>query len=147
MELLIALGLFFIFSVGAVMASLAFLNMERLGGEDMQAGMYASAGLEIARSITARSFDDLPIVAGAGAEKNGDGVWQLAGTSDTSEQFTRVFSVEEVNRNDAGDIVSDGGSTDPDTKKVTVRVTWNAAPGEVRDVELDTYVTRFRDPF
>ena len=54
--------------------------------------------------------------------------------------FTRTAVMYNVSRDAADDIVSVGGTNDPDTKKFTVRLDWNTQAGS-RTLSSDTYLT------
>ncbi len=58
-----------------------------------------------------------------------DGSWVFqSGVSTTTVDgldFGHYFYVENVNRNEGGDIVTSGGDEDPSTQKVTVYITWS----------------------
>lgn len=57
--------------------------------------------------------------------------------------FTRTLVFESVNR-DANSNISESGSSDPDTRKVTATVTWTER-GNARSATLATYLTNFLD--
>jgi type II secretory pathway pseudopilin PulG len=53
--------------------------------------------------------------------------------------FGHYFYVENVNRDEGGDIVTSGGSEDPSTQKVTVYITWSGGGSEF---SLSEYIMR-----
>ena len=71
--------------------------------------------------------------------------WTLSATNPGPVQnvFTRTVTFHVVYR-DANDNISPTGTVDPNTRRVTVRVTWNQR-GQTRSVELETYLTNFLD--
>lgn len=67
--------------------------------------------------------------------------WSLATGTQTTGNFTRQVTIESVQRNSAGVIVTSGGSVDPSTKKITTTVAWsNPYAGSVTSSK---YVTRW----
>jgi hypothetical protein len=73
-------------------------------------------------------------------EKSGDvpPKWQLISGPETINGFTREIEFENVFR-DGNDNISESGSPDPDTKKVTVAVSWKD-----KEVKIATYFTNWR---
>lgn len=57
--------------------------------------------------------------------------------------YTRTIILTAVNR-DANDNISPTGTLDPDTKKITVTVSW-PEKGENKSISLETYITNFFD--
>lgn len=57
--------------------------------------------------------------------------------------YTRYFTIENVGRDDAGDIL-DGGADDPSTQKITAIVQWQQVGGVV-DARVVKYLTRSRN--
>jgi len=74
-------------------------------------------------------------------ERSGDTPpkWQLIQEEETVDGFTRKVNFENVQRDGNDNIVDSGGITDPNTKKVTVTVSWKN-----KIVELTTYFTNWR---
>ena len=56
--------------------------------------------------------------------------------------YTRTVVVEDVGRDGNDDIVTSGGTDDPNTKKVTATVTWTEA-GRNKESTITTYITNF----
>lgn len=142
-ELMLAGALFTVFASGVVEVLLFGLETNRLGEETTIATEYASAGLEAVRSLSAKSFDDLTLTAATGVDRS-SGAWVLSGSENTNGKYVRVITVTEVRRDGAGAIDEQGGSVDPDTKKVTVTVSWSVTPTRPDAVVLETYLTRFK---
>lgn len=65
--------------------------------------------------------------------------FQIGEATTTIDQvvYTSYFYVENVNRNEGGDIVSNGGLEDPSTQKVSVVVSWEGA-----SISLGEYIMR-----
>lgn len=145
LEILLAGALLLVFSAGATTVALAALDHTRLGEEEATAVRYASSGLEIVRSIRNRSFDGLSETGGSGTDVE-SGVWMLAGEDDSFGKYMRTIIVREASRDGDGNIVEEGGTSDPDTLLVTSRVVWDFTPSRREEVEISTYLTRFQDP-
>lgn len=78
------------------------------------------------------------------ATSTGDPVrWMALAGAGTSGGFTRTVRFETAQRNSDSDIVETGGTDDPDTKRVTVTVSW-VSRSQTHEVELRTYLTNWR---
>lgn len=73
-----------------------------------------------------------------------DHKWQATYTNIYIDgNFERSFKLQNVNRNDTNDdIVSSGGILDPDTKKLTISVSWLSRTATTTKT-LSTYITNF----
>ena len=146
-EVIVAMSIFIIIAVTAVTTIIGSFSTNRLGDEETKATLIAQEGLEAARSIKnqgwANPFLGTLCTSGCGVSISG-GVWSWLGSSNTSGNFTRIITVANVQRNGGSDIVTSGGTDDPDTKKVTSTVTWNFTPARNNTVSLATYLTNFR---
>ena len=69
--------------------------------------------------------------------------WQLTQGTETVNGFTRKAAFEDVIRDLNDNIVESGGVNDPNTKKITVTVTWQER-GNDRQIELLSYFTNWR---
>jgi len=69
--------------------------------------------------------------------------WSLAAGTETVGAFTRQLVVSDVYRNEAGIIVSSGGTLDPSTKKVDITVSWSEPVAD--SVSSSMYFTRYLD--
>lgn len=58
--------------------------------------------------------------------------------------FERRITVENVNRNASDDIVSSGGSNDPDTRKFNAMISWSERSGTTT-ITVSTYLTDMFD--
>lgn len=143
-ELILTAAIFLIFSGGAIFVVLHGFDLNRLGEEETRANQYASEGIEAARSIKNQNFNSLTNTASTGIIRNVSNVWSFSGTNNTSGKFTRTLTISSVNRDVSGNIVTSGGTTDPDTKKVTSTVSWAAGPTRNNSIALTTYLTNWR---
>lgn len=143
-EVLLAAALFAIFSTGIIGVVLQGFDANRLGSEQAIANQYASEGIEAARSIKNQSYATLVNSAGSGIARNGLGVWAFSGANNVLSKYARVLTVADVQRDAGGNIVSSGGTIDPNTKKVVSTVSWNVSPTRNNSVDLTTYLTNWR---
>lgn len=147
-EVVLAAAIFMLFSTSAIVVVLGGLNANRLGGEETVANQFANEGIEAVKSIKNQAYASLVNSAGIGVARPSN-VWVFSGASNTlthnvSDNYTRVIKVESVNRDGSGNIVSTGGTTDPDTKKITSTVSWNFNSSRPESVILSTYLSDWR---
>lgn len=69
--------------------------------------------------------------------------WQLVPGTETIGAFQRTIVFANVNRDGTNSIVESGGTLDPDTKKVTVRASWNHR-GQSYQTQASAYFTNWR---
>lgn len=137
-EVLVALA---IFSIIALIVSTLFLGgLESLSAGDQlsRATAVTQEGLDAVRSIRDNKWTDL-VNGDHGLDASG-GIWVLSGTSDTVDEFTRVVTISDVERDGSGNIVATGGTVDGRTKLITVTVSWSARGG-VQSTSASTYLT------
>ncbi len=148
-EVIVAMALFSIIAVVGVVTITGSFTTNRLGEEQTRATAFSQAGLEAARSIKNQGWDTDFIATnctGGCGVNSGGGSWVWSGVNNTSGPLTRQIVVQNVNRDVSGNIVTVGGTNDPDTKKVISTVTWNFSPTRSNQVQLSTYLSNFRKP-
>jgi len=147
-EILLAVALFSVFSVGAISLILQGWQMARLAQEGSVAKEYASEGIEAARSIRNQNFAALVNTGSTGIVQSG-GVWTFSGVNNTfdSSKFTRTIAITDVYRDVSGNILATGGTLDPLSKKVTSTVNWNISPTRADNSVISTYLTDWRSSF
>lgn len=69
--------------------------------------------------------------------------WQLLGGAETMGAFTRAVVFESAQRDANSAIVSAGGIDDPNTKKVTVTVSWTAK-AMTQEIAIMSYLTNWQ---
>lgn len=143
LEIILAVAMFTIFATGISMVILGGYKTNRLGNELSIASLYASEGLEAARSIKNTGYANLSQTAGTGIIPGASGSWQYSGTNNVLGKFTRVIAVEQVQRDGSGNIVQSGGTIDADTRRVVSTVNWNYDSTSPQSVSLQTYVTNW----
>lgn len=143
-EVMLAVALFVIFASGMAIVVISGLDNNRLGGEETIANQYASEGLEAVRSIKNQAYSYLQDSSGTGVIRNPGNLWAFSGANNTFDKYTRVITIADVFRDGGGNIVSLGGTLDPDTKKVTSTVIWNFSSARADSVVLTTYYTNWK---
>lgn len=144
LEIIIAMSILAILGGSAVIAMLGSFSTIRLAEEESQASMYALEGLEAATSI--RNQDWINLTNGNHGVSSASGKWVFSGTSDNPGKFNRNVIISDVYRlSQGGDIVQDPTKTlDPDTKKLTVAVSWNFSPSRKNTITLSRYLTNWQ---
>ena len=142
--------------ISGTLFSLAFVFLisDKLVAESsskIRANFIAEEGLEALRLLRDASWSSN--LAGLGVGTNYylsfntiSSVWSV-GTSNpgyVDGLYARTVTVENVNRDANDDIVSGGGTSDPDTKKFNVAVAWSARTGTTT-VTVSTYLTDMFD--
>ena len=154
LEVILAVALFMIFSTGAVTTVIQSYNANRLGTENTVASQFAAEGIEAVKSIKNRGYANLTNFNAVGLQRNNPGnYWEfkIEGTNNTlvhnsSDNYIRTVKLENVNRDGSGNIVTSGGTLDPDTKKITSTVTWNFNSARPETTTLITYLSDWRKP-
>lgn len=143
-EVIVALGIFLIIVTSSVIAVLASFSVTRLAQEKTQAVNLATEGLEAVKSIRNQNWDNL--VTGNYGVVNNNGVWSLSPQADLdpSAKFTRLISINDVNRDLNHDLLTTGGTLDPETKKISSQVTWNFTPTRFNTVTMTLYLTNWQ---
>ena len=157
-EVVLAAALFMLFSSAAVGVVLQGFSANRLGSEETIANQFAAEGIEAVKSVKNQAYTNLtvPNPTPRGVLRNASNVWEFEadGTDDrlthnASDDYIRQVKVESVNRDGippAGNVVSTGGTPDPDTKKITSTVNWNFNATRPESVVLTTYLSDWRKP-
>lgn len=142
-EIIIAVSIFVIIASGAVISVIGSFSTTRLAKEELIALELAKQGIEASQSIANQDWDNL-IVGTYGLSQNSN-IWSLSGTSDLdpSGKYTRVITIEPVNRNISGDI-SATGNIDSNTYLISSNVSWNFTPLRQNDITVKKYLTNWQ---
>ena len=140
-EVIVAISIFVIFASGSVVAVLGSILSSNLGGDESTAAFYAKEGISAVESIRNRSWNEL--TDGTYGLSNLGGEWSLNGASEVLGKYTRTITIDSIQRDTEGNIVS-LGSLDPNTKSVLSEVTWNVTSTRPVTVSLFTYVTNWQ---
>lgn len=140
-ELLVAMVIFALVGASIVMVVLDAYSSDRLGKEISEAYNFAQEGLEAVRTIRDRDFSLL--VNGEHGLKNTLGYWEFNGTNNIKGKYKRVIKIESVYRDAQGNI-SESGTIDSETKKVTSKVDWLFSPIRPQSISLSSYFTNWQ---
>ena len=141
MEVLLAMTIFALFSTAVFLLSLDTIQRDSKIELDNLALKYAEEGLEAVRNM--RDRDYLSLTNGDfGLSFNAD-TWSFVPAPETVDSdYFRTITVEDVYRDVSGNI-SESGTFDPDTKKVTSEVSWMLRGLYPRNVTLETYISNW----
>lgn len=110
--------------------------------EYLAAVLYTQEGLEAVTSIADRRFADLSV--GTHGLGTASGFYRLSGASNTWAPYVRSIDIAAVQRDGVGNIVTVGGATDTDTRRITSQVTWVRSWGGTGAVHLVQYFTHWQ---
>ena len=140
-EALLAIAVFGVLAAGTLSLVWEPLTAAGTTDERTRAMFLAQEGIDAARAIR---NDEWKVAAdGAHGIDKTSGKWVFSGTSDVDGIYTRVVTVDPVNRDGSGDIVTSGGTVDVRTKKVTSTITWNSIFGGNKSLSYETYLTNW----
>lgn len=142
-ELVIAGAIFIIFSSVFVMLLLQSLSDDRKNTEFSVATFYAKEGMEVVLSMAKEDFPSLGTLSAGGVEPNESKSWQFHEGGDSFGKFNRLITVEYANRNDGN--ISDDGSTDDKTMKISVTVDWESGSSQQEVISMSRYITHWNE--
>jgi hypothetical protein len=105
-----------------------------------QAELLLQEGQEVVRSVWSTGWLGID-VAGLRHPVINSGEWVLAPGSEDLGIYSRQIEINSVSRDTQGNIVTEGGTLDPATKKVTVIVSWDSPMA--RSISQTFYLTRY----
>lgn len=144
-EVIFALLIFFIFISGTLMLSFRAMKSTTRGIELNQIKQMETSSWEALQAI---AYDNWPTLTdGTFGLTSAGGKWALQADADiTADRYTRGITISSVRRDATScAIVENGGTTDPDTKKVTLTLTWPAEPTP-QSVTGERYLTNWKSP-
>jgi Tfp pilus assembly protein PilV len=126
-----------------------FVLANRLSGEagnKIRANFLAEEGLEVLRYLRDDSWSRNLAGLTAGTSyyisfNSGTSQWSIGTTNPgvIDSIYTRVITLENVSRDSSDNIVSSGGTNDPNTKKFNASMTWSER-GAIQTLLLSTYL-------
>lgn len=143
LEIILAIGMFTLIASSVVVLYLSSASANLRDIEKLQADMFLQEGFEAVRSM--RDYDYNSITNGDHGLTNSNGYWEFLGTLDVSSQYTRVMTVEDVERDDACAIVGSGGEIDSNSKKITGTITWDLEDGNTVSTSAVSYINKWTD--
>lgn len=137
-ELIVSLAVFMIIVAGVFSTLLGSLRDTVDNKSQTEGHFLAQEGIEAVKSI--RDNDWLDLADGTHGLTDGSGYWDFQGVSETIGDYTRSITIEGVNRDVSGDIVTSGGSLDPRTKKITTTIDWIGI-ASAQSIITESYLT------
>ncbi len=147
-EIVVASAVIAVALFGLLGAGQYYLRLARDTNRNVQAQALLEEGLEALRSMRDESYAaQISPLSTSGTTYylywNGS-LWRSTTTTQlVSGLFTRSFSVAAVSRDVNDEIVSSGGTNDPNTRKFTVSVTWLGSNGSTSQKTISEYLTNY----
>ncbi|MBU0646085.1 prepilin-type N-terminal cleavage/methylation domain-containing protein, partial [Patescibacteria group bacterium] len=138
-EVILAIAILGIGGTAIVMMLGNSYQSSQAASDRSEAGFLASQTYEAVRSIGQDAYNRL--LDGTYGLDDADGSWDFAATSDLIGRFTRQVVIETALRDPAGDL-SDVGSADIHTKKLTTTLDWDYL-GAAKTFESVDYFTNW----
>ena len=140
-EVVIAIAIFAIFTLGVFFLSLDTLQRDSKIELEKISLDYAQEGIEAIRNMRDREF--LAITNGDHGLQFQNDTWSfIAAPESIDSTFDRTITVEDVYRDVSGNIAG-SGTFDPETKKVTSEVSWNLRGVIPRTSSITVYVSNW----
>lgn len=143
LEIIVAIGVFSFIATSVVTLYLSANSSNLRDKERLQATSLLQETLEATRSIRDYSMNNL--TNGTYGLTQTNGYWELSGSSDTTGQYTRSVTIENLSRNSGCTIVSSGGSTDSVSKKITATVNWELESNNTTSQTAVSYLNDWRN--
>ncbi len=141
-EVLLAMAIFTIFATGIFYLSLDTIQRDTKINLNTEALLYAKEGIEAVRNI--RDKDYLLLTNGDYGLYLNAGNWEfIAAPEDINGFYERTITIEDVYRNELGEIDTEGTYLDPETKKITSEVVWYQKGIIPKSVSLVTYLSNW----
>ena len=134
-EVIVATALISILMLALVSVAQKSLDLSERSLKQVQASFLLEEGVEAVKTVRDNSWTNISSVT-TGVNQylsfdTGTNTWSLSSTPSTIDNvFTRTIVVDAVYRDGTDDIAS-SGTVDPNTKKVTVNVSWLSSFGTV----------------
>ncbi|MBI5421932.1 prepilin-type N-terminal cleavage/methylation domain-containing protein [Candidatus Peregrinibacteria bacterium] len=144
MELMVAIAIFATISAGV---AVPIIGSHLSGLEDrrtFRVNTLLTESWEAVRSIRNRNWSELS--DGAHGLNVGGGHWVFSGNSDIQDGISRVVTLSTAQRNVAGALVEVGGTPDPDTKKVSILLSWQPPYSDPRTLMVESLLTNHQAP-
>lgn len=142
-EILLAVTIFTIFSLGIFYLSLDTLRRDTNTVNSNEALFYAEEGLEAIRNM--RDINYLQLSNGDHGLAYSGGIWSFVEAPERVEDFyDRTITIEDVYRDGSGNIDSTGaGTLDPETKKVTSSLSWLQNGVIPKNITISAYISNW----
>lgn len=145
-EVVIVVSILGIVTVGLIFANIIYLKTASFTLASTKATLLAQEGVEAVKYIRSGGWDTKIGTLTSGATYylsfSTSTMWSSTTTEEVIDgRFLRSFVIEDVDR-DADDDIAQTGTNDPDTKSLTVSVSWPGATGTTTK-QIETYITNF----
>lgn len=144
MELILAVALFMIFSRGLAGTAIGGYLTSFENARMVKVNALLVESWEALHSIRDGNWND--IANGIYGLTMSGGHWALLGSSDEVDGYTRIITIADVLRDDLGNIVASGTNVDPDTKRISIELSWNDSAGQERSLYVESYLTNYVSP-
>ncbi len=142
-ELILSVGIFVIFSFGALGYLLTSYRVTQKDEEYLKAEIYLQDGIDIVNFLKRDAWNSMSdgryglVYSGA--------KWNLVLNSNEvlESKYTRVVDIASVNRDTNGDIALSGGILDPYSKKITVSLLWKLPNNIDQNLNRVSYLTNW----
>jgi Tfp pilus assembly protein PilV len=146
-EVIIATSIISVFLVTLVSVYNLYLTLSLSNIKKVEATFLAEEGIEVLRTVRDESWDGITAFT-SGVPYDvvfSGGNWQATTTINKLDGlYERRIVLDDVMRNGSSDIVESGGINDPDTKKITVTVSWSDKNATTTKV-IYSYMTNLFD--
>lgn len=143
-EILIAIFIFMIVLGALITANNLYFSGSSSNLKLVQATYLAEEGMEAARIIRDTNWtnlsallNDIPYYLYFDTASS---IWKATTTVSNIDFFNRTLELSAVNRDASGKIIVGSGTIDPNTRKVTISVSWNGQKGVITK-SMSTYLT------
>jgi|GEM_PF-3214254 len=144
-ELVVGIGLFVTIVTGAVILVIGSYDTNLRDDDRLKSDMYLQQGIEAVRAMRTYDPESLALNGTYGLSRAA-GYYEFSGASETLGKFTRTVTIAGLSRSITCDIVSSGGISDPNSKKVTVNVSWMRSSGAMASTSAVEYLQDWRKP-
>ena len=142
LEILMAISIFAIITIGIFNLSVDTVQNDSRNQVSSEALFYAQEGIEAVRNMRDRNYLDLTN-GDHGLSFLADSWTFIAAPEDVDGFYNRTITIEDVYRDENGDIAAEGAYLDTETKKVTSEITWTWKGILPQSAELTTYISNW----
>jgi len=142
-EAIIAIGIFGILMAGGVMTGLHYFDSQIHAQAQSNLAQLANNSFEIIDGIAKNNWVSLTVGTHGLLLNNNN--WEISGTPDLVDQTTRTINVTSGLRDGNCNLVEVGGTTDTDTKLITITFTYNDNRG-LQSKSFSQYFTNWFAP-
>lgn len=147
-EVMIATSIILVFLLALFGTHNMYLKTAFSGAKAVKAAYLAEEGIEVARFLRDSSWETNIVAFSTAIDYSlvfESGLWR-ATTTDIfiDDIFERKIVLSEVYRDSSAKIVSSGGTLDPNTRMVTVAISWESGAATTTK-SISTYITNLFD--